>query len=114
MSHPHELLMSKNSIAVTDLSEKTQKKIAKFATETDEDKRDSLDESIYGEIEDFVEDKKAKEKAEAKKVSHAAAKADAKKAKTDVSSAPTAAPATAAPAAPKKERSIFDTIYGRK
>lgn len=114
MSHPHELLMSKNGVAVTDLPEKTQKKIAKFATETDEDKREALDETIYGEVEDFIEDKNAKAKADAKKASHAAAKADAKKAKTDVSSAPTAAGAAAAPPAPKKERSMMDVVYGRK
>ena len=115
MSHPHELLMSKNSVAVTDLAEKTQKKIAKFATETDEDKRESLDESIYGEVEDFVEDREAKKKADAKKASHAAAKADAKKVKTDVSGAPTAAGSTPPPAthAPAKQRSVMSTILGR-
>ena len=111
--HPHETLLSKNSVAVTDLAEKTQKKIAKFATETDEDKREALDESIVGDVEDFIEDKKAKEKAEAKKASYAALKADAKKAKTDVSTAPTAAPAAPAAPAPKKERSVMDLIYNR-
>lgn len=105
--------MSKNSVAVTDLAEKTQKKIAKFATETDEDKRESLDESIYGEVEDFIEDKEAKAKAEAKKQSHAKAKEETKKAKTDVSGAPTAKPAGDAPPPPKKEKSLMDKIYGR-
>ena len=114
MAHPHETLLAKHSVAVTDLAEKTQRKIAKFATETDDDKREALDEQIVGEVEDFVADEEAKKKAEAKKASYAALKADAKKAKTDVSGAPTAAPAPAAAAAPKKERSLMDSIYGRK
>ena len=114
MSHPHELLLSKNGIAVTDLSEKTQKKIAKFAIETDDDKRDALDETITGEVEDFLEDKAAKEKAAKKKESHAALKKEATdKKKIDVSTAPTAATATAT-AEPKKERTAFDVVYGRK
>lgn len=114
MAHPHEVLLQKNGVAVTDLAEKTQKKIAKFATETDEEKREALDESIYGEVEDFIEDKEAKAKAEAKKQSHAKAKEETKKAKTDVSGAPTAKPAGDAPPAPKKERSMMDVVYGRK
>lgn len=116
MSAPHEDLLAKNGIATTDLPEKTQKKITKFATETDEDKRDSLDESIYGDVEDFIEAKAAKAKADAKKASHAAAKEKAKKDKTDVSGAPTAtgAPTPAGQEPPKKERTAFDYIYGRK
>jgi hypothetical protein len=120
--HPHEKQLSENNIAVTDLSEKTQKKIAKFAAETDEDKRDSLDESIFGDVEDFIDDKKAKEKADAKKASHAAAKADSKK-KVDVSGAPTAQDAATkaatekaaadAAGAKKKERTPLATIFGR-
>lgn len=112
--HPHESLLQKNSIAVTDLPEKTQKKIAKFAAETDEEKREALDESIYGEVEDYIEDKEAKAKADAKKASHAAAKAEAKKSKTDVSGAPTAAGANQQQSAPAKERSVMDSIFGRK
>lgn len=114
--HPHESELQKNNIAVTDLPEKTQKKIAKFATETDEEKRDALDESIFGDVEDFVEAKATKEKADAKKASHAAAKtAAAEKKKIDVSGAPTASGAEApAAAAPKKERTLYDRIYGRK
>lgn len=112
--HPHEKLLSDNGIAVTDLPEKTQKKISKFAVETDEEKRESLDESIYGEVEDFIEDKAAKEKSAAKKASHAAAKEAAKKSKTDVSSAPTAAGSQQQQSAPKKVRSVMDSIFGRK
>lgn len=115
--HPHESELAKNNIAVTDLPEKTQKKIAKFAAETDEEKRDALDESIFGDVEDFVEAKATKEKADAKKASHAAAKtAAAEKKKIDVSGAPTAAgtPAPDAPPAAKKEKTLMDHIYGRK
>lgn len=114
MSHPHETLLANNNVAVTDLPEKTQKKISKFAVETDEEKREALDESIYGEVEDFIEDKKAKEKAAAKKASHAAAKEATKKSKTDVSTAPTAAPEPQKQNAPAKERSVMDSIFGRK
>jgi hypothetical protein len=115
--HPHENLLAKNSIAVTDLPEKTQKKIAKFAAETDDDKRETIDESIYGDVEDFIADKAAKEKADAKKASHAAAKKEASdKKKVDVSGAPTAAgtPVPAGTPPPKKEKSMMDHIYGRK
>lgn len=112
--HPHENELAKHNIAVTDLPEKTQKKIAKFAAETDEEKREALDESIFGDVEDFVEAKATKEKAEAKKAKHAEAKKEiAEKKKVDVSSAPTAAPAAEAPPAPKKERTLYDKIYGR-
>ena len=111
--HPHETLLAKHSIAVTDLPEKTQKKITKFAAETDTDKKEALDESIFGDVEDFVEAKADKEKAAAAKAEAAAKK------KIDVSGAPTAAPAAAAGAAdapppPKKEKTLMDHIYGRK
>lgn len=113
--HSHENLLQTNSIAVTDLPEKTQKKIAKFAAETDEEKRDALDESIFGDVEDFIEDKAAKDKAAAKKASHAKAKEELKSKKLDVSNAPTAVPAgdkdTPPPA---KERTLYDKIYNRK
>ena len=117
MSHPHELLLQKNNIVVTDLPEKTQKKIAKFAIETDDDKREALDESIYGEVEDHIEAIDKKKKEDAKKASHAEAKKAAAEAKKiDVSNAPTAAGAKKkeeAPATPK-ERSVMDVVYGRK
>lgn len=108
---PHETLLGKHGITAADLPEKTQKKIAKFAAETDTDKKEALDESIFGDVEDFVEAKADKEKA-------AEAKAEAaSKKKIDVSGAPTAAvatPAADAPPAPKKEKTLMDHIYGRK
>ena len=61
-TYPHEDLLTNNGIAVTDLPEKTQKLIAKFKGETDLDNKDALDEKIYGQIDDFMEDKKANEK----------------------------------------------------
>lgn len=117
--HPHLSLMSKNSIEVTELPEKTQKLIAKFNAETDEDKRDAIDESIFGQLEDFIEDKNKKAKMEkTKEAREAEKKAIADKKKIDVSAAPTATPAAdpaATPAAaPKKERSALDGILGRK
>ena len=112
--HPHEKALSDNQIAVTDLPEKTQKKISKFAVETDEDKRDALDATIFGEVEDFIEDKAAKAKAAAKEAKRAEAKKEiAEKKKINVSDAPTA-DAAAPAAAPKKERTMFDHIYNRK
>ena len=112
---PHEKALSDNGIAVTDLPEKTQKKIAKFAAETDEDKRDSLDESIFGDVEDFIDAKNKAEKEAAKKANHAKAKAEAaEKKKIDVSNAPTATGSTeqTPPPAPKP-RTLYDKIYGR-
>ena len=128
---PHESALKKNSIAVTDLPEKTQKKIAKFTAETDEEKRESLDESIFGDIEDFIEAKNEKMKKEATKKKleeeKAAIKAEKEKAAatkgTDLSDIPTASkPAPQAPATPpagtpapdKKGTSLYDRIYGRK
>ena len=118
MSFPHKELMSKNGIAVTDLNEKTQKLIAKFEAETDEEKREAIDEKIFGDVEDFIEDKAKKEKMEKTKANRDAVKAELKdKKKIDVSAAPTAAgAAAAAPAtpAPKKERGAMDVVFGRK
>lgn len=119
----HEVLLKKHNIAVTDLPEKTQKKIAKFAASTDEDERETADIAIHSQVMDYVADKTEKEKAEAKKAAHAADKAEATAAKeaakakkgVDVSDAPTAKGKEAAPATPApKERSMFDRIYGRK
>jgi len=122
--HPHEKQLTDNSIAVTDLAEKTQKKIAKFAAEKDEEKRDALDESIFGDVEDFIEAINKKAEAEKKKASHAAAKAEADKGGAEAEAAKKKALAGAATgktpeeiesaeAAKKKPRTMFDTIYGR-
>lgn len=118
MSYPHKEIMTKNSIAVTDLAEKTQKLIAKFEAETDEEKREAIDEKIFGDVEDFIEDKAKKEKMEKTKANREAVKADIKeKKKIDVSAAPTATPApkkdAAAAPAPAKERTPLNTIFGR-
>jgi membrane protein involved in colicin uptake len=116
--YPHEKQLADNNLAVTDLPEKTQKRIAKFTEEKDDVKRESLDESIFGDIEDYLDDKKAKEKADAKKAAHTAAKK-----KVDVSGAPTAQDAATKAAAEKaaaekaaakkKERTPLATIFGR-
>jgi len=86
-TYPHQDLLAENNLEVTALSAKTQALIAKFTAETDEDKKDAIDEKICGDIDDLVEarDKKAKEDAKKKKYE------DLKKKKTlDVSKAPTA------------------------
>lgn len=120
--YPHESLIKKNEIVITDLPEKTQKSIAKFASETDEEKRDALDEKIFGDVQDFIEEKKKQEKMAKTKADREAEKAELEKEKSkkkgpDLSAAPTAAPAasteTPAPAAPK-ERRFMDSVLGRK
>jgi hypothetical protein len=112
--YAHKTLMTSNSIAVTDLKQKTQNLIAKFEAETDEEKREALDEKIHGDVEDFIEEKTAKEKADAKKATFAASKEAAKAAgKVDISAAPTAAPATPAAAEPAKPaKSIMHRAFG--
>ena len=112
--HPHEKLLSDNQIAVTDLPEKTQKKIAKFTASTDDETRDSLDESIFGDVDDFIDEKQKAEKAAAKKAAHSDAKEAAKAAKsvTDLSDAPTAQKKQSE--TPPKTRTIYDRLYARK
>lgn len=89
---PHEDLLQDNSVVVTELPQKTQTLLTKFASETDSDKKDAMDEILYGQIDDFLEAKVAKAKAEATKAKVTAHK-EKKKAgasKLDVSSASTA------------------------
>ena len=113
-TYPHEDLIKDNQVNVAELPAKTQALMTKFKAETDSDKKDSLDESLYGQIEDFIEDKKAKMKDEANKVKVAAHKEKKAKEKIDVSNAPTAnaqAQAQEKPAEPQP-RSVTRTILG--
>lgn len=85
-TYPHADLISENNINVADLNEKTQKLITKFAAETDEDKKEALDASIYEYVEDYLE-----AKADAAKKAGVKAKiAERKTKKLDVSTAGTA------------------------
>lgn len=87
-SWPHQDLMAQSNVTAADLPEKTQKKIAKFATVTDDDVKESLDETIFGEIEDFIEKRDKEAKSAATKAKRDEFK---KKAADDVSTAATAA-----------------------
>jgi len=71
---PHLDLLSENNIAVTDLSEKTQKLITKFNATTDEDTKEALDEKIFGDVGDYIEEQAKEKRAKEKKEAHAAAK----------------------------------------
>ena len=86
---PFQDLISEHKIEISALPEKTQKRIAKFNEETDEDKKEALDESICGDIWDYIEEQEAKTKAEEKKKKHYELK---KKVALDVSAAATAQP----------------------
>jgi len=118
-TYPHQDKLAEYGIATADLSEKTQKKIAKFAAETDEENKETLDESIFGDIADFMEAKAAKEKAEKIKAERAAHKekkaaedaAASTKKKIDVSKA-----ATATGSSSKKEDSgsFMGRMFGRE
>lgn len=128
-TYPHQDLMEQNKVLIADLSEKTQKSIAKFNEADDENILDSLDERIFNDIEDFLESrakkvkeagqkerhtafkkKKEEEDAIAKKTADAGAaqtvagKEPAKK-KTDVSTAPTTAGTG--------EKSFVDRLFNR-
>ena len=115
-TYTHQELLNRHNLAATDLPEKTQKKIAKFTDEPDEDKKDALDETIFGEIEDHLEADAANKKAAAKKQTHATAKKElADKKKINVNDAPTAAGKKKdEPPAPKKERSFLDEFFDNK
>lgn len=119
---PHQDLLNDNKVNVADLPQKVQDKIAKFALLTDKDAQEAMDESLYGAIDDFLEDKAKKEKAE--KTKQKVADHKKKKEGIDVSGAATAkspeelaaeeAAKKATEGGEKKTRSVFDTIYGRK
>lgn len=63
---PFEELLLEHKIEISALPEKTQKRIAKFKAETDEEKREALDESICGDIWDYIEVKEEEKKKEEK------------------------------------------------
>ena len=59
---PHQDLLNDSKVVVSELPQKTQDLIAKFATLTDSDAQDAMDEKLYGQIEDHLEEKAKKEK----------------------------------------------------
>lgn len=117
-TYPHEDLITDNKVNVADLPEKTRKLLEKFKAETDADKKDALDETLYGQIDDFLEAQA--EKAKQAKVKE---KVDAHKAKKkekkplDVSGAATAGGQQphSGPGQQQasKERSAMSIILGR-
>ena len=121
---PHQDLISDNKINVSELPQKTQDLITKFAAITDKDSKEAMDERIYGQIDDFLEDKAAKEK-EAKTKEKVKAHKEKKKASIDVSSAATAKSPEQLAAEKKaedekngkpaeKKGGLMDFVFGRK
>jgi hypothetical protein len=118
---PHQDLLNDNKINVADLPQKVQDKITKFALLTDKDAQEAMDESLYGAIDDFLEDKAKKEKSE--KTKQKVADHKKKKEGIDVSGAATAKSAEdlskEEEERKKKEgetkpKTMMDRIYGRK
>ena len=120
----HQDLISDNKINVAELPQKTQDLITKFAAITDKDSKEAMDERIYGQIDDYLEDKAAKEK-EAKTKEKVKAHKEKKKAGIDVSQAATAktpeqlAAEKAAEDAKngkpaEKKGGLMDFVFGRK
>lgn len=99
-TYPHQDLIKKHNIVLTELSAGTQASIQKFNAEKDETKKEALDEKIFGDVEDYIEAKEKKEKSDKKKDRYAEAKKQT-----------SAAPATTAE--PKKEKSFLDKRFGR-
>ena len=60
---PHQDLIAEHNLNVAELPAAIKNKIDKFNKETDEDLKESLDETIYGLLDDVVEKKKKEEKA---------------------------------------------------
>lgn len=117
-TYPHQDLITKNAIDVTTLPAKTQKAIAKFAAETDEEVKESIDEIIYGQIEDHFTKLKAAEEAEKAKTATPAAgtkKVDVSTAASTKSPEQEAAEKAAAAATAPKSGGLMSKIYpGRK
>jgi hypothetical protein len=123
-TYPFEDLIRDNSVVVTELPKKTQDLIAKFPAITDNDAKDAMDQKIYLQIKDFLE-----EKADATKKAEEEKTKKTKKDGIDVSKADTATKTRAnetpeekaareakertAAAAPKPN-SIMGTILGRR
>ena len=117
-TYPHQDLIAKNAIDITTLPAKTQKAIAKFAAETDEDLKESLDETIFGQIEDHFTKLKADEEAVKAKTATPAAgtkKVDVSTAASTKSPEQEAAEKAAAAATAPKSGGLMSKIYpGRK
>lgn len=121
---PHQDLLKDNNVNVADLPEKVRDKITKFGTLTDKDAMEAMDESLYGAIDDFLEDKAKKEKAEKNKqkvADHKKKKEGTGGSNLDVSGAATAkkdgegtGEKKEGGEGEKKSRSMMDRIYGRK
>lgn len=54
-TYAHQAAMQKNKVQLADLPAKTQKLIAAFEKEADEETKDGLDETIFNQVEDFIE-----------------------------------------------------------
>lgn len=108
---PHQDLMSTNGVTSAELPAKTQRLIEKFTAETDDDRKESLDEKIFSDVDDFIE---AREK-EKKKAEKTGKREEVKK-KLDVSSAATATgnQAQTTTASPAKEKPFLSKMFGRK
>lgn len=85
---PHQDYIKDNNLSLTELPQKTQDLIAKFSALTDKDAQEAMDEKIYGQVDDYLEAKVAKEKME--KVKGKIAEQKKKKTTLDVSGADTA------------------------
>ena len=113
---PHQDLLAENKVVVAELPKKTQELLEKFKTLTDSDAQDAMDEKLYGQIEDHVEEKAKKEK-EAKVKEKVAAHKEKKKATNDVSKADTATPPAGTPPAgtpPEPKKSALGFLFGKK
>lgn len=105
----HQKLMADNSVTAAELPAKTQRLIEKFTAETDEDRKETLDEKIFSDVDDFIEAKAKTTKAEEKK-----GKFQETKKTLDVSKAATAQTAATTTAEPAKEKSFMGKVFGRK
>lgn len=121
---PHQDLLNDNKVVIAELPKKTQDLIEKFKTLTDADAQDAMDEKIYGQVEDHLEEKAKKEK-EAKVKQKVAEHKEKKKASADVSKAETAAGAGAGaagagagagtpPPPPAEKKSALGFLFGKK
>jgi hypothetical protein len=124
----HKDLIAEKGVDITKLPESIQKKITKYDTlvqadEPDEDVIESLDETIYGAVEEYVEEQqKIKDEAEeAKKEEErkaAEALAEEEKKKNPPAAAPAAStadyPTAVKPLETKKEKGMFDRMMGRE
>lgn len=113
---PHQDLISEHGLTVAELPEKTQKKIGKFAAITDEDAKEAMDETIYAEIDEYLDKKKADaKKAETKEkiAAHKTKKMDVSKAATAKTPEQVEAEKKAAATANPPSRGLMKTIFGQ-